>query len=84
MVKAFSKIWGLYQSTGAMAVLESDRGSLRALLYGLHLPSPQIAHGTVGAVVRIMELAGARDVRSEIVGGAGPTDHFCEFAVRWR
>ena len=83
MVKALSKIWGLYQGTGAMEVLDSSSRQLRALVYGLHLPSPQIAHGTVGASVRIMELAGGRNVRFDIVDGATEDDHYCEFTLTW-
>jgi hypothetical protein len=84
ILKAFGRLWGLYHETGAVEVVEERDSSASCLLHGLHLPSRPVCIGSVAAAVRIMELAGGHDVKSQILSGAGPGDRYCAWELSWQ
>lgn len=83
IVRAYSRFWGLYHSTGAAAVLAEEERRVRVLVHGIHQPAKQVLYGTMAAAERLLELSGTPRVVSRVLAGAGLEDCYAEWEMSW-
>jgi len=77
------RVWALYCQGGKLTVTEAGPTFARFVYEDCHGSDANVWDDVIGSSEMLLELAGARDVRSVVKNGGGDGDPTMELELRW-